>query len=223
MSTSLLDHAFGVRGYPYVRTEYQGGQTTFSIRQEGKALRCPACGPRDGRPKGQIERRFRSLPIGGRATIVVLPIPRVACGACRVTRQVEVPFADPRRSYTKAFERYALDLSRRMTIRDVSRHLGVSWDVVKDIQKRDLEVAMDMSPAYRNAVSVNLPKAVIVFDPFHVIKLFNDRLSDLRRWLYHRAGDEQKKVLKGVRWLLLTSQSGRSAINLHRANSSYLR
>jgi transposase len=35
------------------------------------------------------------------------------------------------------------------------------------------------------------------------LNLFNDKLSDLRRWLYHRAGDEQKRVLKGVRWLLL--------------------
>src|SRR5213079_2576755 len=43
-----------------------------------------------------------------------------------------------RRSYTKAFERYALELSKRMTIRDVAVHLGVSWDVIKDIQKRDL-------------------------------------------------------------------------------------
>jgi transposase len=25
-----------------------------------------------------------------------------------------------------------------MTIRDVAKHFGVSWDVIKDIQKRDL-------------------------------------------------------------------------------------
>jgi DNA-directed RNA polymerase subunit RPC12/RpoP len=75
MSTSLLYHAFGVRGYEYVRTEYQGGRTTFTIRQGGKALRCPVCGSRDVRPKGRVERRFRSLPIGGRATVVALPIP----------------------------------------------------------------------------------------------------------------------------------------------------
>jgi transposase len=62
---------------------------------------------------------------------------------------------------------------------------------------------MDMSPAYHEAVSTHLSKATIVFDHFHVTKLFNDKLSDLRRWLYHRAGDEQKRVLKGVRWLLL--------------------
>jgi hypothetical protein len=31
-----------------------------------------------------------------------------------------------------------LKLSRRMTIRDVAAHLGVGWDLVKDVQKRDL-------------------------------------------------------------------------------------
>ena len=101
MSTSLLYHAFGIRGYEYVRTEYQGGQVIFTIRQEPKTLRCEACGSRDVRPKGQVERRFRSLPIGSRATAVVLPIPRVACQACGVVRQVEVAFADPRRTYTR--------------------------------------------------------------------------------------------------------------------------
>src|SRR5262245_66423472 len=62
---------------------------------------------------------------------------------------------------------------------------------------------MDMSPAYRDAVSSCLPDATIVYDRFHVMKLFNEKLSDLRRSLYHRADKEQKKVLKGSRWLLL--------------------
>ena len=65
-------------------------------------------------------------------------IPRVECQACGLVRQVDVPFADPRRSYTKSFERYALELSRSMTIRDVAHHLNVGWDLIKDIQKRDL-------------------------------------------------------------------------------------
>jgi Helix-turn-helix domain of transposase family ISL3 len=55
-----------------------------------------------------------------------------------VVRQVKLELADPRRTYTKAFERYALELSRSMTILDVTRHLGVSWDIIKDVQKRDL-------------------------------------------------------------------------------------
>jgi len=65
-------------------------------------------------------------------------------------------------------------------------------------------VAIDMSPAYIQAVKAHLPQAKIVFDHFHVIKLYNDKLADLRRQLYREMSDElQKKVLKGTRWLLL--------------------
>src|SRR4029077_5448150 len=70
---------------------------------------------------------------------VLFKIPRVECHACGLTRQVAVPFADPLKHYTHAFERYALDLSAHMTIQDVARHLGVSWDTIKDIQKQDLQ------------------------------------------------------------------------------------
>jgi transposase len=271
MSTSLLYHAFGIRGYTYTRSEFQGGQVIFSIHQKPQTCRCSACGSPDVKHRGHVQRRFRTVPIGTKATIVVLPIPRVECSACGLVRQVEVAFADPRRTYTRAFERYALELSRRMTIRDVARHLGVGWDMIKEIQKRDLSrrfakpklkhlkriaideiavgkghryltivmdlesgavvfvgdgkgadalkpfwkrlrpskakieaVAMDMSAAYRSAVSTHLPKAKIVFDHFHIVKLFHEKLSELRRAMYHEATETmQKKVLKGTRWLLL--------------------
>src|SRR4051794_25090573 len=125
MSTSLLYHAFGIRGYHYTRTDYHDGQTTFTIHQEPQTCRCPACGSPEVQSRGRVERRFRTVPIGRRATFIVSPIPRVWCRACGVVRQVEIPFADARRSYTNAFERYALELGRRMTIRDVAMHLGV--------------------------------------------------------------------------------------------------
>ena len=49
-----------------------------------------------------------------------------------------------------------------------------------------------------------LPGVSVVFDRFHVIKLYNDKLSELRRAMYHELKDTmQKDVLKGVRWLLL--------------------
>ena len=271
MSTSLLYHGFGIRGYQYVKTEYEGGKVIFTVRQERDDLRCGACGSSNVVRRGSKRRRFRCLPIGSRPVQVVLNVPRVACRDCGLVRQVRVRFADAGRSYTKAFERYVLELSQRMTIRDVARHLQVGWDLVKDIQKRslskrfrkiklkhlrqiaidelsigrghryltvvlDLEsgavvfvgdgkgaealnpfwerlkracakieaVAMDMSRAYIVAVLTKLPKAVIVFDHFHIIKLFNEKLSDLRREMYREARDQlHKDVLKGTRWLLL--------------------
>ena len=77
------------------------------------------------------------------------------------------------------------------------------WELLGRRKHKIKAVAMDMSEPYRKAVSTHLKQATIVFDHFHVVKLFNDKLSDLRRSLYHQAQDEQKKVLKGVRWLLL--------------------
>jgi transposase len=138
MSTSLLYHAFGLRGYDYAKTDYQDGGVIFTLGQRRQTYRCPVCHSRAVHPRGYQERTFKAVPIGHKPVCVVLPIPRVECPRCGIIRQVPVAFADPRRSYTHAFERYALELSRLMTIQDVARHLQVGWDMIKDMQKRDL-------------------------------------------------------------------------------------
>jgi transposase len=98
MSTSLLYHAFGIRGYEHVRIDYRGAATIFTTRQDLDDCRCSACGSRKVTHRGHAERHFLALPIGTRKTPVVLPILRVECRACGLVRQVDVPFADPRRS-----------------------------------------------------------------------------------------------------------------------------
>lgn len=271
MSTSLLYHGFGIRGYHHSNTKYLNGEIVFTIQQDPFTLRCSNCGSRHLIRRGQVRRRFRSLPIGKKPVWISLSIQRVFCLACCLLRQVKVSFANTRRSYTNTFERYSSELCRHMTIKDVARHLNVSWDVIKDIEKRyltrrygrpklknlrqiaideitigkrhqyltvvlDLKtgavvfvgdgkgsealepfwkkikssrakieaVAMDMSPAYISAVIENLKMATIVFDHFHVIKLFNEKLDELRRKLYSEATTAlEKRVLKGIRWLLL--------------------
>ena len=271
MSTSLLYHGFGVRGYRYVRTKYFAGGVMFTIERKAETYRCAACGSENVWRQGVVVRRFRTLPIGGKGVELEARIPRLACQDCGAVRQAVIGFAEPRRSYTRSFERYVLELSRHMTIKDVACHLGVSWDVVKEIQKKSLQrrfakprlkhlkqiaideistgkghryvtivmdlesgavvhvgkgkggdalrafwkrlrashakieaVASDMSPAYIDAVTTHLPGAALVFDRFHVIKLYNDKLSDLRRAMYRELTEMAKKsVLKGVRWLLL--------------------
>ena len=271
MSTSLLYHAFGQRGYQYVRQSFGKDGIEFTIEQERCELRCPACGSWGVQAKGRIPREFKTLPIGGKPVSLAFEVPRVECADCGCRRQVKLGFADPRVSYTRAFARYALELSRHMTIQDVADHLRVSWDMIKEIQREDLQrrfsrpklkklrqiaideisigrghryltvvmdlqsgavlfvgdgkgadallpfwrslrashakvraVAIDMSAAYINAVTTYLKKAVIVFDHFHVIKLYNEKLSDLRRDVYRELTDSiQRGILKGTRWLLL--------------------
>lgn len=139
MSTSLLYHAFGVRGYRYLRTEQDGGMTLFHIEPSEKTLCCTECGSRSVIRRGSKERWFRSLPVGSRLTWVIANIPRVQCRDCDAVRQIKIGFAEPRRTYTKAWARYALELSRLMTIKDVAELLGVTWDVIKDIRKAYLK------------------------------------------------------------------------------------
>jgi transposase len=78
-------------------------------------------------------------------------------------------------------------------------------------RKRHIKsVAVDMSPAYTKAVRENLPKATLVYDRFHVIKLYNEELTSLRRGQYQATKDADKKaMLKGTRWILL-----KNAVNL---------
>jgi len=78
------------------------------------------------------------------------------------------------------------------------------WEKLGRRRKKIESVAIDMSAAYTKAVSENLPKATLVYDRFHVIKLYNEKLSDLRRLLYNETKDaDMRSLLKGTRWLLL--------------------
>nr|WP_255495849.1 transposase [Paludibacter sp. 221] len=80
-------------------------------------------------------------------------------------------------------------------------------DFWKKVQKAGIQieaVATDLSPAFVASVMSNAPDAVLVFDHFHVVKLMNDSLDELRRSLYREEKDlNKRKVLKGTRWLLL--------------------
>ena len=64
-------------------------------------------------------------------------------------------------------------------------------------------VATDMSAAYWSAVLEHLPDAALVFDKFHIIKLMNERLDDLRRQMVREAEGPLKLRIKGTRFLLL--------------------
>jgi transposase len=78
------------------------------------------------------------------------------------------------------------------------------WRRLKASGAKIEAVAMDMSQAYASAVARHLPEAIIVFDRFHVMKLMNEKLDDLRRELVRQAESQDAKVaIKGTRWLLL--------------------
>lgn len=65
-------------------------------------------------------------------------------------------------------------------------------------------VACDMAAGYWLALREHLPKAAVVFDHFHVIKLANEKIEELRRALQREASVLGRTYLKGTRYLILT-------------------
>jgi transposase len=77
------------------------------------------------------------------------------------------------------------------------------WPRLRRAKAKIKAVATDMSAAYWSAVLDHLPDAALVFDKFHVIKLMNERLDDLRRQMVREAEGAMKLKIKGTRFLLL--------------------
>jgi len=73
-------------------------------------------------------------------------------------------------------------------------------------QKSAIELfAMDMHAPFRKAIADDpeLKHAVVVHDPFHIMKRAGEALSELRRAVFFRAGPELRSVGRGTRWMVL--------------------
>lgn len=140
MSTSLLYHAFGIKGVKYICTKYEAGRTVLRAEVTSDLERCPQCHSfRTVRKKGSKERELRMVPIGTRPTVLQLKVWRIRCEDCNALRWPKLPFVKGKARHTRRFAQLVIDLLHWMTISGVARILGVGWDLVKDLHKEYLQ------------------------------------------------------------------------------------
>lgn len=78
---------------------------------------------------------------------------------------------------------------------------------LRAVRGRLVAIAVDMSAAFLKAIEQDGPKDVlIIHDRFHIMKLMNKVLDQVRRSEQNRLEAEGKKVLKGGRYLLLRNR-----------------
>jgi transposase len=139
MSTSLLYHAFGIKGVKYISTKYINGSIVFHAEATSSIERCPVCNSsRTKRKKGTKNRFLRMIPIGPRPIFLDLKIWRILCEDCGSLRWPKLPFTKGKKRYTRRFTQFAIDLLHWMTISGTARVLSVGWDLIKDIHKEHL-------------------------------------------------------------------------------------
>jgi len=140
MSTSVLYHAFGLKGVKYISTEYKNGSTIFWAEVTSTIENCPACGSWDTvHRQGFKERMLRLVPMGMRPTYLRLGVWRLQCKRCGALRWPRLPFVRGKARHTRRFAQFAIDLVHWMTVLGVARVLRVGWDLVKDIHKEHLK------------------------------------------------------------------------------------
>ena len=82
---------------------------------------------------------------------------------------------------------------------------------LSDYQKKRVEWACcDMSETYIGAIKHHCPNAELVLDRFHISKALNAALDEVRKEQWREADGEERKALKGLRWLLFRHASNRS-------------
>jgi transposase len=84
-------------------------------------------------------------------------------------------------------------------------------EVLSDHQKKQIRWACcDMSEAFMGAIKAHCPNATLVLDRFHIVKALNAAVDDVRKEQWRLAGGDERKALKGLRWLLYRHSSTRS-------------
>jgi len=139
MSTSLLYHGFGIYDYKYVKTEYRKGSVFFHIEKDPNKRYCEDCGSKQVRKKGRFVRVIRTIPIGKKKVFFSVHLHRLHCRACGSLKLEPLIISFPKKQWTKSLGCYVIDLLKRETVEDVARHLGMSWDTIKEIHLRELK------------------------------------------------------------------------------------
>ena len=84
-------------------------------------------------------------------------------------------------------------------------------EVLSEYQKSKIEWACcDMSETYIGAIEDHCSNAILVLDRFHIVKALNEAVDEVRKEQWRKASVDERKAIKGLRWLLFKHSSNRS-------------
>jgi len=141
MSTSIVYHLFGAKGYDYKKFELNTGNgIRFKIERKRNEIKCPKCHSKQIIFKGSVSRSLKAMPTGNYRSIYLdIKVHKIKCNECGSRLQEEIPILPTAKAHhTKQFEGMTCDLLKFATIKDVAEYTKMSWSTIKGIDKRRL-------------------------------------------------------------------------------------
>ena len=125
--TTFLEQTLGTDRPWYVENaELDPGSGVFAVHlnfEKGGTFTCGACGRRNCKAYDTTAKRWRHMDFFEYRTFLHAPSPRVTCPTCGI-RQARIPWARPRRGFTRDLEDFVTAMAEDFPVTTVARILG---------------------------------------------------------------------------------------------------
>lgn len=137
MSTSLMYHTQGIKGFQHVSYKYE--QDKVIQRIERNEFYCSECGSYNITLNSPHVRRIQGVPTGRKNLFFELEVHIVYCKDCKGRKTEELDFLpNPKARITRLLERSIVELRPHMSITAISKFFDLDWRLVKDCEKAAL-------------------------------------------------------------------------------------
>ena len=132
---TILNRCHRFRGFVYHHDRFTTDNKSIEISvrpRKGSAAICSRCHqPAPGYDQ-LPERRFEFIPLWGFFVFLLYAMRRVDCRRCGAVVVEEVPWADGKRTLTKAYMLFLARWARRLSWKETAQAFRTSWDKVFD-------------------------------------------------------------------------------------------
>lgn len=124
-------------GFKFRDSYLEDGAILIELTRTRSTGICPCCGIRCRHIHHTRSRRVRDLSVVNTPVFIAFTSYQLDC-ACGYNGYETLSFVDEYSRYTRRFEERVVILCVKMTIKDAASELGISWDAVKNIDKKHL-------------------------------------------------------------------------------------
>ena len=132
---TILNGCHHFRGFVYHHALFTTDKKSIEVSvrpRKGSAAICSRC-HRPARGYDQLpERRFEFIPLWGFFVFFLYAMRRVDCRRCGAVVVEEVPWADGKRTLTKAYMLFLARWARRLSWKETAQVFRTSWEKVFD-------------------------------------------------------------------------------------------